>query len=100
MKTCEACGTTKNIYTALGGVMLCKDHYQDISAAIEKLRAKGIQVNVAGMARKIYRKINKTNNYILRDIPSDLWSATKEHAHKKGLSIREVIITALAETVM
>ncbi len=27
---CAACGTSNNLTASLGGVMLCKDHYQDL----------------------------------------------------------------------
>lgn len=99
MRKCEACGTTKNIYGALGGTMLCKDHYLDISAQIETLRADGKQVNVAGMARQMFREQFSTSNYLLRDIPQEIWDKAKHRAVDDGVSLRELVLTAVKEYV-
>jgi hypothetical protein len=95
MRKCEACGTTKNINGSLGGVLLCKEHFADISAEVEKLHAKGKQVNVSGIARRMFREQFSTGNYILRDIPSDLWDKAKHRAVDDGVSLRELILDAL-----
>lgn len=92
---CEACGTTKNVYGSLGGVMLCKAHYADITAEVEKLRSEGKQVNVMGIARQMFREQYSTGNYILRDIPSELWDGAKDRAHGEGISLRELILNAI-----
>lgn len=94
MRKCEACGTTKNIGPSLGGVLLCRDHYNDISAQVEQIRAEGKQVNVAGMARQMFREQYSTGNYILRDIPKELWDAVKQKAFEQGVSIREFMLNA------
>jgi len=94
MRQCAACGTTKNLGPSLGGVLLCRDHYHDISAQVDQLRAEGKQVNVAGIARQMFREQFSTGNYILRDIPKELWDAAKERAFKDGVSLRELILTA------
>lgn len=93
-RKCEACGTTKNLNGTLGGVLLCRDHYADISAQVEQLRADGKQVNVAGMARQMFREEFSTGNYILRDIPKELWDAVKQKAFEQGISIREFMLNA------
>jgi hypothetical protein len=95
VKKCEACGTTKNVYGSLGGVLLCKEHYADISAQVEALRAEGKQVNVMGIARQMFRVQFSTGNYILRDIPSELWERAKRKAFADGVSLREVVLQAL-----
>jgi hypothetical protein len=97
MKKCEACGTTKNIYGSLGGVMLCKEHYADISAQVEAIRAVGSQVNVMGIARQMFREQFSTGDYVLRDIPKELWDRAKQKAFKDGISLRELILTAIQE---
>lgn len=95
MRKCEACGTTKNVYGALGGVMLCKEHYADIMAEVDALRAEGKQVNVSGIARRMFREQFSTGNYILRDIPQELWDRAKHKAVDDGVSLRELILTAI-----
>ena len=92
MKKCEACGTTKNIFGSLGGALLCKEHYADISAQVDTLRAEGKQVNVMGIARGMFREQFSTGNYILRDIPSDLWERAKTRSFEDGVSLREIIL--------
>lgn len=95
MKKCEACGTTKNINGSLGGVLLCKEHFADILAEVETIRAEGKQVNVAGIARRMFREQFSTGDYILRDIPAELWDAAKHKAVDDGTSLRELILDAL-----
>lgn len=95
MKKCEACGTTKNINGSLGGVLLCKEHFADISAEVDQLHAAGKQVNVSGIARRMFRENFSTGNYILRDIPSELWDQAKHRAVDEGISLRELIFDAL-----
>lgn len=95
MKKCEACGTTKNINGSLGGVLLCKEHFADISAQVESLRAEGKQVNVMGIARQMFREQYSTGNYILRDIPQELWDKAKHRAIDDGVSLRELVLSAL-----
>lgn len=95
MKKCEACGTTKNVYGSLGGVLLCKAHYTDISAEVEALRAEGKQVNAMGIARRMFREQYSTGDYLLRDIPKDLWDTAKHHAIDDGVSIRELVLEAI-----
>lgn len=96
---CEACGTTKNLGPSLGGVLLCRDHYYDISAQAEQLRAEGKQVNVAGMARQMYREQYTTGDYLLRDIPKALWDVAKHRAIDDGISLRELVLTALRKSL-
>jgi hypothetical protein len=95
MRKCEACGTTKNVVGSLGGVMLCKAHYADISAEVEAIRADGKQVNVMGIARRMFREQYSTGNYILRDIPKEIWDKAKQRAFDDGMSLREIVLTAV-----
>lgn len=95
MRQCEACGTTQNLGGSLGGVLLCKTHMADIMAAVDVLREQGQQVNVMGMARRMYRESNGANTYLLRDVPDDLITAAKHKALDQGISLRELILDAL-----
>jgi hypothetical protein len=94
-RKCEACGTTKNINGSLGGVLLCKEHFADILAKVEQLRSEGKQVNVSGMARQMFREQYSTGDYILRDIPKELWDTAKHRAIDDGISLRELVLTAI-----
>jgi len=97
MKKCEACGTTKNINGSLGGTLLCKAHYADILAEVETIRAEGKQVNVAGIARRMFREQFSTGDYILRDVPAELWDSAKHRAIDDGTSLRELILNSIQE---
>lgn len=94
MKKCAACGTTSNINGSLGGILLCRDHYADISAQVEILRADGKQVDVTKIAREMFREQFSTT-YLLRDIPDELWDRAKHRAVDDGVSLRELVLTAL-----
>lgn len=96
---CEACGTTKNIHGVLGGVMLCKEHYTEINATAQKALSQGKQVNIMGIARQMYREQYSTGNYILRDIPAELWDKAKHKAVDEGVSLREIVLSALEKYV-
>lgn len=95
MRQCEACGTTQNLGGSLGGVLLCRAHMADILVEVEAIRANGKQVNVAGIARRMYRDTNGANTYLLRDVPDDLMTAAKRKAFEQGISLRELILDAL-----
>ena len=94
-RKCAACGTTKNLNGSLGGVLLCREHFADIEAEITALRSKGQQVNVMGIARRMFREQYSTGNYILRDIPQELWDKAKHRAIDDGVSLRELVLSAL-----
>lgn len=79
--------------------MLCKAHMADIEAEVMTLRASGKQVNVMGIARQMFREQYSTGNYILRDVPSELWDAAKRKAFNDGVSLRELILEAVQEYV-
>jgi hypothetical protein len=62
---------------------------------VEALHAERKQVNVAGIARQMFRDQFSTGDYILRDIPSELWDRAKHRAIDDGISLRELILQAL-----
>jgi hypothetical protein len=42
-------------------------------------------------------EVSTPKNYILRDIPADLWRQVKVEAATEGVSVREVILRALRD---
>ena len=42
----------------------------------------------------------KAGNYLLRDIPAELWTAAKHRAVDEGLNLRGLILKALQEYLM
>lgn len=94
-RTCAACGTTERLGPALGGVLLCRDHYADINLEIEALRDAGQPVDVTKIARRMLRESATT--YLLRDVPDDLWAAAKHRAVDEDLSLRDLLLKALRQ---
>jgi hypothetical protein len=94
MSDCAACGKP-NANQGIGGVLICHQCSPDIHAEIETLRSDGKPVNVAHIARRIYRETNSAGNYLLRDIPQDLWDQAKHRAVDEGASLRDLILKAL-----
>lgn len=93
MKPCDVCG--QQAMMSIGGAVLCRAHYEDVVAEIDALRAQGKQVNAAGIARRMYRELNESSNYMFRDIPKDLMDAARHRAVDDNCSVREVILSAL-----
>ena len=95
MKACDVCGQAAQM--GIGGATLCRAHYEDVHAEIEALRSKGKQVNAAGIARRMYRDLHDTNNYMLRDLPAEMLREMKQYALDNGGSVRDVILVAIAQ---
>jgi hypothetical protein len=91
---CAACGNLKGSI-ALGGTLLCRQCEPAISAEIAILRAAGRAVNVAHIAHRIYKETNSGGNYLLRDIPQELWDKAKHRAVDDADSLRDIVLKAL-----
>jgi hypothetical protein len=99
MSNCAACGNDVKGGISLGGTLLCRECAADIEIEIERLRSEGKQVNVAIIARKMFRESCTPGGYMLRDIPQDLWSKAKHKAIDKEISLRELILQAVKEFI-
>jgi len=99
MRTCDACGTPLKGGISLGGALVCRICEPDINAEINRLQAEGKPVNALAIARNIFRETHSAGNYLLRDIPKDLWIAAKHKAVDKGMDLRELILDAIREYI-
>lgn len=79
----------------MGGTLLCRQCEPEISAEIDKLRSQGKPVNVAHIAHRIYKETHSGGNYLLRDVPDDLWQKAKHRAVDDGDSLRDLVLKAL-----
>lgn len=96
MKNCDACGNPKgNI--GMGGATICRDCEPDIRKEMEELRENGKPVNVNHIAKRLFRETHSAGNYLLRDIPDDLWKEAKHKAIDQNISLRELILRAIRE---
>ena len=94
MATCDACGNPK-VMISMGGAMLCRRCSADVRAEMDQLRAEGKPVNGLHIARRKFREEHSGGDYLLRDIPKDLWQAAKHRAVDEGSSLRDLLIEAL-----
>lgn len=97
MKTCDACGKPVVGGISMGGATICRRCEPDIQAEINRLRSEGKPVSAIAIARSIFRETYSAGNYLLRDIPEDLWNQAKHKAIDKGMDLRELILDAIRE---
>ena len=94
MNLCDACGSPK-AFLGIGGAILCRDCEPGIRIKMDVLRKAGKPVNVLHIAKRIFHETHDAGNYLLRDIPDDLWLKVKHRAVDDGGSIRDLVLKAL-----
>ena len=99
MRTCDACGKPLKDGISMGGATVCWSCEPDIKAEINQLQAEGKPVSAIAIARNIFRETHSAGNYLLRDIPNELWIAAKHKAVDKGMDLRELILDAIREYI-
>ena len=99
MRTCDACGKPLQGGISMGGALICRECEPDIKSEIDRLQAEGKPVNAIAIARSIFRETHSAGNYLLRDIPEELWTVAKHKAVDKGMNLRELILDAVREYV-
>jgi len=95
MNLCDACGKPVKGGIGMGGALLCRDCEPEIRIEMDRLRTAGKPVNVLHIAKRIYRETHSEGNYLLRDLPDDLWQKAKHRAVDDGDSLRDLILKAL-----
>ena len=83
----------------MGGALVCLKCELDVRAEINRLQAEGKPVSAIAIARSIFRETHSAGNYLLRDIPEDLWIAAKHKAVDKGMDLRELILDAIRKYI-
>lgn len=83
----------------MGGATICRTCEPVINAKIDWLRTEGKPVSAIAIARKMFRETYSAGNYLLRDIPEELWNQAKHKAIDKGMDLRELILDAIREYV-
>ena len=99
MRTCDACGKPIDSGVVIGGATVCRSCEPEVKAEIDRLQAEGKPVNAIAIARSIFRETHSAGNYLLRDIPEELWTVAKHKAVDKGMNLRELILDAVREYV-
>lgn len=94
-RKCDACGNEVKGGYSIGGTLLCRRCEPDVMSEIKAARTEGRVVNAMGIARKLFRSRNSTQDYLLRDIPEVMMRKMKERALKESGSVRDVILAAV-----
>jgi hypothetical protein len=98
MRLCDACGKPlRGGGIDMGGAMLCRDCEPAVRMEMEILRAARKPINALHIAKRIYRETHDARNYLLRDIPEDLWTKAKHRAIDDGDSLRGLILKSLVQ---
>lgn len=79
----------------MGGALICRQCDPDVRAEMDRLRNQGKPVNVMHIAKALFRGTNGGGNYLLRDVPEDLWQKAKHRAVDDGDSLRDLVLKAL-----
>lgn len=95
MKNCNACGKSTPAVISLGGTILCRPCAADVEVEIARLRSEGKPVNTMHIARRIYREQHRLGDYLLKDIPEELWTQAKHRGTEEGKSLREMLLEGL-----
>lgn len=88
---CAVCGI--EAHQTLGGVALCRAHYPDVLERLDAAKATGQPADVAKEARALLRET--AQDYLLRDIPADLWRQAKHASVERGVSLRDLLLDGL-----
>ena len=99
MRTCDACGKPVVGGISMGGATICRRCEPDVKAEIDRLRTEGKPISAIAIARSIFRETYSAGNYLLRDIPENLWTAAKLKAMDEGMNLRELILDAIREYI-
>ncbi|MCU0601270.1 MAG: hypothetical protein MUC33_01255 [Desulfobacterales bacterium] len=79
----------------MGGAILCRDCDPVVRAEMDSLRAEGKTVNTLHIAKRIFRETHSAGNYLLRDIPDDLWKKAQHRAVDEKISLRDLLLKSL-----
>lgn len=74
---------------------MCPPCAEDVRAEIDQLRSAGKPVNAMQIARRLFRETHSAGNYLLRDIPEELWDRAKHRVVDDKISLRDLILKAL-----
>jgi len=95
MRTCDVCGKPIQGKRVVGNAIVCRTCKPDLQAEIEKELMKGNSVNAIRVAKRMFRENYSDGEYLLRDLPTELWKKAKHRAVDDGDSLRDLILRAL-----
>ncbi len=93
---CLACGRP-DARNAIGGTLICAECRPALMERLDAARADGKTPDASREARAMLRET--AQNYILRDIPADLWQQAKHASVDRGLSLRDLLLAGLRKEI-
>ena len=91
-RPCAACGQ-QDARSQIGGVLICETCRPILMERIDSARPQGRTVDATKEARAMLRETSQ--DYLLRDIPADLWTQAKHAAVDRGVSLRDLLLSGL-----
>ena len=91
-RSCAACGR-QDVHRSVGGVLLCGHCHPLVMGRVEAARASGRTADAGKEARALLRET--AQDYLLRDIPADLWQQAKHASVDRGVSLRDLLLDGL-----
>lgn len=91
-RTCAACGA-EDARNQIGGTLACERCRPALMDRLDSARRAGHPADAGKEARAMLRETSA--NYLLRDIPADLWQSAKHVAVDRGVSLRDLLLGAL-----
>lgn len=95
-RPCAACGRP-DAHHSIGGTLVCSACRPELVERIDSARAAGKTPDASREARAMLRE--SSQNYILRDIPADLWQQAKHVSVDRGLSLRDLLLAGLRKEI-
>lgn len=91
-RTCAACGR-QDAGVSMGGVLLCRRCHPIVLERIEAAQLAGKTADAAKEARNLLRET--AQDYLLRDIPAELWQQARHASVDRGVSLRDLLLAGL-----
>lgn len=95
MRLCDMCGKPLKGGYGIDGALVCRNCEPTLHTEIERLRKAGLRVNAMHIAKRIYHETHSNGDYLLRDLPTDLWAKAKHRAVDDNDSLRDLILKAM-----
>lgn len=92
-RTCDACNGDLKGGISLGGTLLCRRCAPLVEAEIETLRSAGKPVSAPRIAARMRQ--GDLTDYLIRNIPADLWQRFQGAAARRNMTARELLMEAI-----
>lgn len=98
---CEVCGEIKDC-APVEGAVVCEACAPEFRQALDKARNSGAWGRARDahfVARQLLRDRGGMSQMLIRDMPAPAYKAIKVLAIERGVTVRELVLSALAEYI-